>query len=741
MKRWFKGLSAILVLVMLLTTSGCGSAPTDPAAEMLSYLTNREYARIYKLLDPDSLNGMTLAEMTDRYESVYSTLSITSLSARILENVQTDANTRRVTVLMTYQSDKLGELNMGNEITMVYKGGQWLLTWSPSLLLPGMEEGDSLRLNNIAAQRGEIFDVNGELLAQNDYAITVYAQSDEIKDPDTLARLAAPLLSMTETDILKRIDPDRFVEEEEPETTTADTEKGTSVDEENVEVSRSIALNVFPKDDLDEALEEQILEIEGLHVDRSSMTPIRYYPYGSVLSHTLGYTGVITAEDKENEKYANLADGTLIGRSGLEAAYDDVLRGVSGYELAIYDKSGAKKQILASVPAVDGSDLRLTVDLSMEQTVETLLLQHLTSDMSGSVIVMDPKTGAIDAIASYPTFDPNIFSYTVSQAVWDYFTDEANRTPLYNRSTLGLYPPGSTLKPFVGAIGLMTGAITLDFAMDQSRIEDNEWKPDDERWVYPPIRRVSATPDPLNLYHAIVNSDNIFFAYTALAIGADAFRDALKNLGFEDEDFPFDLPVSTSRISNDDEFSSQKLLADSGYGQGELLISPLQMASIFSALANGGDVYRPYIVSSIKRTEGIKYVTESQTEPTLYRSQIISSETVETLQDMLRGVVTSGTGSAIDIAGMSVHAKTGTAQVGSDNSREIAWLIGYNTEGENQRLVCVMVEVPANEGGVRNAIARGIFQAIKSGPNLVQAQNTPTPSPSPEPTATPEPQD
>ena len=165
------------------------------------------------------------------------------------------------------------------------------------------------------------------------------------------------------------------------------------------------------------------------------------------------------------------------------------------------------------------------------------------------------------------------------------------------------------------------------------------------------------------------------------------------------------------------------------------------MTSIFSALANGGDVYRPYIVSSIKRTEGIKYVTESQTEPTLYRSQIISSETVETLQDMLRGVVTSGTGSAIDIAGMSVHAKTGTAQVGSDNSREIAWLIGYNTEGENQRLVCVMVEVPANEGGVRNAIARGIFQAIKSGPNLVQAQNTPTPSPSPEPTATPEPQD
>ena len=149
----------------------------------------------------------------------------------------------------------------------------------------------------------------------------------------------------------------------------------------------------------------------------------------------------------------------------------------------------------------------------MEQTVETLMLQHLTAEMSGSVVVLDPDTCAVEAIANYPTFDPNIFSYAVSQEVWDYFMDEANRTPLYNRSTQGLYPPGSTLKPFVGAIGLSTNAITLKFAMSQHRIKDNLWQPDDERWVYPPIRRVSATPDPLNLYNAIVNSDNIFFSH------------------------------------------------------------------------------------------------------------------------------------------------------------------------------------------------------------------------------------
>ena len=441
MKRAFKGAALLLALILLVMVGGCAAQPTDPSAEFLSYLMNREYARIYKLLDPDSLNGLTLAEMTDRYNSVYDTLGITALTARVLENAETEPGVRRVTVLMNYQSKKLGELNMGNEIEMVYKGSQWLLTWSPSLLLPGLEEGDTLRMNNIAAQRGEIFDANGELLAQNDHAITVYAQSDEIKDPDTLARLASPLLSMTETDILKKIDPDRFKEEEETE--EEEDSMGESIDEEQIEIARSIPLTVFPKDGLDEELEALILEIDGLYVDRNSMTPIRYYPYGSVLAHTLGYTGVITAEDKEKDAYANLADGTLLGRSGLEAAYDDVLRGVSGYELAIYDKSGEKKQILASVPAVDGSDLRLTIDLSMEQTVETLMLQHLTADMSGSVIVLDPATGAVEAMASYPTYDPNIFSYSVSQEIWDYFMDEANRTPLYNRSTQGLYPPGS----------------------------------------------------------------------------------------------------------------------------------------------------------------------------------------------------------------------------------------------------------------------------------------------------------
>ena len=301
--------------------------------------------------------------------------------------------------------------------------------------------------------------------------------------------------------------------------------------------------------------------------------------------------------------------------------------------------------------------------------------------------------------------------------------DEANRTPLYNRSTQGLYPPGSTLKPFVGAIGLSAKAITLDFAMSQHRIENNLWQPDDERWVYPPIRRVSATPDPLNLYNAIVNSDNIFFAYTALEIGADRFRSSLKDLGFEDSGFTFDLPVSDSRISNEDEFSSQKLLADSGYGQGEILITPLQMASLFGSLANSGDIYRPYIVSSVRRIEERKYITKSETEPTVYRAEVMDDSIVESLQPMLRGVVTNGTGKPFNIDGLSIHAKTGTAQVGSDNSREIAWVIGYNTEGADQKLVCIMLEVPANAGDVRNQIAEGIFTAIKNTAALEQSTN------------------
>jgi len=702
-------LLALLIAVILIPSACSSAVVTDPVAELLDYLTQRQYARIYKLLDPATTNGMTLADLTDRYEDVYTVMGVEEIQAEVLQSVELDSTTRRYTVMFYYATTKLGELNMGNEITIRWRNDRWYVVWSPSLLLPGLEEGDKLQLNNVTAQRGEIFDVNGEVLASNSYGAAVYTTNKDITDPDTMARLVAPLLGVTETEVLKKIDPDRFLELTEEEKAQKELDDRNAEGDE--EATRTIILKTYGISGLSQELEEQLTAIEGIKVDRESLNPIRYYPYGTLLSHTLGYVSVITAEDLEKEQYAGLSNGTYIGRAGLESAYDEILRGESGYEMAVYAKDGTKKQIIASKAATDGCDLRLTIDVQYQMTAELLLQQNLTKEMNGCVIILDPQKGAVDAIASAPTYDANIFIEGVTDEEWAAFMDEANQQPLFNRATIGQYPPGSTFKPFVACYGLISGAITLDFAFDQSQIDHNTWKPDTDQWVYPAIRRVSATKDPMNLYNSIVNSDNIYFAYTAMQIGDVAFIDFAKSLGFG-ESFDFDLPVARSRISNTGSFSSIKILADSGYGQGELLVSPIQMASTFASLSNGGKVMRPYIVDTIRRMENKSYVVVAETQSQVLR-EVLTPETIETIQPMLRGVVTDGTAKAINIDGMEVHGKTGTAQIGADNSREIAWIIGYNTLGNEQKLVCVMVEVPADQGDVRNAIAKEIFKLVK----------------------------
>ena len=137
------------------------------------------------------------------------------------------------------------------------------------------------------------------------------------------------------------------------------------------------------------------------------------------------------------------------------------------------------------------------------------------------------------------------------------------------------------------------------------------------------------------------------------------------------------------------------------------------MASTFAALANGGDIYCPILVDSIRRMENRKYVSVMVAEPTTYLEGVIDRKIVDTLQPMIRAVITSGTGRPINVEGMGLRGKTGTAQLGSDNSREIAWIIAFNTEGNEKKLVCVMVDAPSGKGGARNPVAKGLFEEIK----------------------------
>jgi len=200
---------------------------------------------------------------------------------------------------------------------------------------------------------------------------------------------------------------------------------------------------------------------------------------------------------------------------------------------------------------------------------------------------------------------------------------------------------------------------------------------------------------------AIVHSDNIYFANAALLMGWDNYTSYMKSIGFGDT-MPFDLNVAQSQLYNDDTELTLMLLADSGYGQGEILTTPLQMATMFCAFANGGNIMQPYIVDGLYETEGIKYNNVSKASPKVWKGGVIEQHSLDVIVPYLKDVVDhslNGTGRSLKVTSVTVAAKTGTAEIGNDKSRQISWFAGFrcDTEDKDARLVLVMLEVPTTD--------------------------------------------
>jgi penicillin-binding protein len=275
-------------------------------------------------------------------------------------------------------------------------------------------------------------------------------------------------------------------------------------------------------------------------------------------------------------------------------------------------------------------------------------------------------------------------------------TNEAGK-PFLNRVTSGTYPPGSTVKPLVAAMALDNDIVPEDYVFTE-RIDwaKRQWLPSRSDWNAPPITRVSNYEGPVNFENAIVNSDNIFFADLSLRAGWDNLDPILTSLGFG-ESFPFETSVARSTIRAGGSLSNTQLLASSGFGQGEMTISPLQMAYTFSLFANDGDIMRPRLVSGFKKMDGVSsYETVSAIEPSLLSENLISDRSLEYITPMLRKVVTTGSGYNSRLADIETLGKTGTAEIGGNKEREIAWSIMFVRGMEYERLVCVVLEVPTD---------------------------------------------
>ena len=691
----------IIFAVFTLFLSGCKKDEIPPIEKIVSYMAEREYVRIYAYLSQDSKKAITIDEFSTRFENIYKEMIINSMSCNVTD-YEIDGDECSLYYDITFDTSKFDIVTLSYEQQFTKEDGEWKIIYSPSLIIPGLGENEKIYITDIEPRRGEIFDVNGNLLAQNDYAITVYANVDKISDGDALVRTVAPLLGVTEKYVTDKIQSfyDRLNQEET-------SEEETEEDDDYQAEAEIVILKAFSKfEGLPSYIESQLLEIDGIGIDTTTYTKIRTYPYGQLLAHALGYVGVISYEESVLPENISLPADAMVGKTGLEKSYELELRGTYGYRMDIVDEQNRVVSTPILKPAVDGKDLWLSIDVETQIKAEMLLMEYLTDEMAGAVVVLEPTTGQIVSVASYPTYDPNIFTFGISESQWQELTSEESNNPLYSRATIGLYPPGSVFKPFTASIAMDTNTLSYDFVFKE-HISDNKWTPPYSGWVYPAITRVMATPGLLNMRNALIYSDNIYFAYAALKIGGETFYSELEKMGFN-EAITTDITLGRPTITNSGEFEKLNLLADTGYGQGELLISPLQMAAMFGLFANDGDIMKPYIIEKMYAEEDGDYTQVYSPTPIVWKENLVSEYSLTKIENVLRDVVDFGTAEAVKISGKNVYGKTGTAEIGNDKSREIAWFIGYVYYPE-PLLVCVTLEVPSGEGAVRYEIAKPLL--------------------------------
>ena len=396
----------------------------------------------------------------------------------------------------------------------------------------------------------------------------------------------------------------------------------------------------------------------------------------------MGYVQNVTAEDLEEHAGEGYTSNSVIGKSGMEGLFEKELKGQNGCSITIVDSNGNKKKIIVSTIVENGKDIKLTIDSNLQKE----LYEQFKDDKSCSV-AMNQYTGEVLALVSTPSYDNNDFIRGMSSEKWNALNEDENK-PMYNRFRQ-VWCPGSTFKPIIAAIGLTTGAIDPD---EDYGNEGLSWQKDSS-WGSYYVTTLHAY-EPVILKNALIYSDNIYFAKAALKIGENDMESSLTKLGFNDV-LPFDIKMAKSQYSNTENIETEIQLADSGYGQGQVLVNPLHMACIYSAFCNEGNIVKPYLVYQAEATV------------TFWKPGAFSKETANQVLEGTKKVVNDshGTGHAAHRDDIVLAGKTGTAEIKASkddtSGTELGWFAIYSTEEtvEHPILIISMVEDVKGRGG------------------------------------------
>ena len=652
-------------MLILAKTGSNLTRPDELLLTYMNYISEQNYKEMYQMLDVDASGQISEEDFIKRNSAIYEGIEVHNMTTTITSYDEE----RNVVQYQTTFDTVAGNISFENEAYFLKREDGYKLVWTDSLIYSGLSSTDKVRVSTTQAKRGEILDRNGRVLAGPGVASSVGIVPGKLENMDSAIEQIAELLGMKPEEIEKKllakwVKEDSFV----PVKTLQKVEE--------IEL-----MSLEPDEEVIKEYErqQQLLDIPGVMI---SDTEVRAYPLGDAAAHLVGYVQSVTAEDLEKHAGEGYTASSVIGRSGAEGLFESELKGLNGCRIYIVDANGNIKEELANRLVEHGKTIKLTIDSKLQNA----LYEQFREDKSCSV-AMNPYTGEVLALVSTPSYDNNDFIMGLSSEKWTALNEDENK-PLYNRFRQ-VWCPGSTFKPITAAIGLESGAV--DPNEDYGNV-GLSWQKD-ASWGSYYVTTLHAY-DPVVLENALIYSDNIYFAKAALKIGADEMKDSLLGLGFQEE-LPFEIVMSQSQYSNTENIETEIQLADSGYGQGQILVNPLHMACIYTAFCNEGNVIKPYLVYS------------PDTEPEYWISDAFSENTTNLVLEGIKKVINDshGTGYAAHREDVLLAGKTGTAEIKASkedtSGTELGWFAVFTEERteENPILIVSMVEDVKGRGG------------------------------------------
>ncbi len=649
-------------------------SPRDAAQAWTDLWNAGDYTNMYEILSTPAKQRITLDDFVKRYKGIDQEVGQTSIRVTLGESPK---DSDSVPIRVSRDSAKAGTLDEDNTIPTVKEGKVYRVGWTPSLIFAGLGDG-FVRWNPDVPQRGRILDRKGRPLANLGMISKVGVVPGQITDEPAMLAKLSQLLQMPQ-DVIKAKyangQPDWFM-----------------------------PIRNFP-DQMDPNVLNELNGLPGVSVQKF---PDRVYPAGTGAAHVVGYLSQVTAEELPDLSKRGYASGDVIGRSGIEAWGEKYLGGKRGGHLVIVGPDGAVRKTLADVKSEQSADITLTIDLDVQTAADKAL-----GDKTGTVVVLDPTNGAVLAMVSHPTFDPNQFILGQTDESWAKLND-AQAQPLENRATQFGYPTGSTFKVVTATAGMESLGLTAEstipcpasFSLPGSNQTWHDWSTNGQ--------------GTLTLHNALVQSCNTVF----YQIGTDLdTKDPLllpntaRGFGFGSPTGLPELPEIAGTVPDPDwklktvnDHWARGDAVNLAIGQGFFLATPLQLADAYAAIANGGTLWQPYLVQEVTALDGSKpYVAQPKERGKLPATP----EHLTAIRSALKDVISAPNGTAVQAysgEAFPVAGKTGTAE--SSQTDPHSWFAAFSPV-DGARLTTVAMVEHGGEGSQAAApVTRQVIDAF-----------------------------